>query len=89
MVVFSDSQLIVNQATSEYIVRDKRIMAYAKVVIKLLAQFRSCRLQQVCRDDNSHVDALANLASSIKSDSPRTIIVDYLSSPSVEPLITE
>ncbi|XP_028069930.1 uncharacterized protein LOC114272434 [Camellia sinensis] len=43
----------------------------------------------VSRDDNIHADALANLASAIKSSEPRVIMVDYLSGPSIEPLITE
>lgn len=89
VVVFCDSQLIMNQVTGEYAARDERMMAYAKEVVRLLALFQDCRLQQVSRDDNSHTDALANLASAIKSEEVRIIMVDYLSVPSVEPQITE
>ncbi|GMP74000.1 hypothetical protein CsSME_00031541 [Camellia sinensis var. sinensis] len=63
--------------------------AYAKEVIRLAALFRNCRLLQVSRDDSSHVDALANLASSIQTGKTRTIMIDYLSGPSIEPPITE
>ena len=65
------------------------MIAYVKEVVKLLACFQNCRLQQVGRDDNSHADASANLASVMKSGEARTIMLDYLSGLSTEPLITE
>lgn len=65
------------------------MIAYVEEVIRLLALFQDCWLQQVSRDDNSHADALANMASAMKSGEARTIMVDYLSGPSMEPLIIE
>ena len=47
VVVFCDSQLIVNQAIGEYAARDKTMIAYVKEVVRLLALFQDCRLQQV------------------------------------------
>ncbi|XP_028073084.1 uncharacterized protein LOC114275267 [Camellia sinensis] len=45
VVVFFDSQLIVNQATGEYAARDERMIVYVKKVVRLLALFQDCRLQ--------------------------------------------
>ena len=89
IIVFCDSQLIVTQTTGEFAARDERMSAYAKEVIRLSALFQNCRLLQVSRDDNSHADALANLASAVQPGKARTIMVDYLSGPSIEPLTTE
>ena len=65
------------------------MLAYAKEVIRLSALFQNCRLLQVSRDDNSHADALANLSSAVQPGKARTIMVDYLSGPSNEPLTIE
>ena len=85
VIVFCDSQLIVNQSTGEFEARDERMSAYAKEVIRLAELFQNCRLLQVSRDDNSHADALANLASSMQTGKTRTIMIDYMSGPSIEP----
>ena len=89
VIVFCDSQLIVNQSTGEFVARDERMSAYAKEVIRLTALFQNCRLLQVSRDDNTHADALANLASSIHTGKTSTIMIDYMSGPSIEPENTE
>ncbi|XP_028109243.1 uncharacterized protein LOC114307953 [Camellia sinensis] len=47
VVVFCDFQLIVNQATYEYAARDERMIAYVKEIVRRLALFQDCRLQQV------------------------------------------
>ena len=47
VIVFCDSQLIVNQSTGEFTARDERMSAYAKEVIRLAALFQNCRLLQV------------------------------------------
>ena len=77
VIVFCDSQLIVNQTTGEFAARDDRMSAYAKEVSRLVALFQNCQLYQVSREDNSHADALANLASAIQPGKARTIMVDY------------
>ncbi|XP_028078896.1 uncharacterized protein LOC114280718, partial [Camellia sinensis] len=46
VVVFCDSQLIVNQETGEYTARDERMITYVKEIVRLLALFQDCRLQQ-------------------------------------------
>ena len=86
VIVFCDSQLIVNQTTGEFATRDERMSAYTKEVSRLVALFQNCRLHQVSRDDNNHADALANLASAMKPGETKMIMVDYLSGPSIEPL---
>ena len=89
VIVFCDSQLIVNQTTGEFAARDERKLAYAKEVIRLAALFQKCRLLQVNRDDNSHANALANLASAVQPGKAKTIMIDYLSGPSITPVTTE
>ena len=44
VIIFCDSQLIVNQTTGEFATRDERMLTYAKEVVKLAALFRNCRL---------------------------------------------
>ena len=63
--------------------------AYAKEVIRLADQFQNCRLLQVSRDDNTHADALANLASSMQTGKTRTIMIDFMSGSSIELESTE
>ncbi|XP_028094391.1 uncharacterized protein LOC114294455 [Camellia sinensis] len=46
VVVFCDSQLIVNQATGRYATWDERMIAYVKEIVRLLALFQDYRLQQ-------------------------------------------
>ena len=89
VIALCASQLIVNQTTGEFATRDERMSAYAKEVNKLVALFHNYRLHQVSRDENSHTDALANLASAIQPRKARTIMVEYLSGPSSEPQTTE
>ncbi|GMP26675.1 hypothetical protein CsSME_00003020 [Camellia sinensis var. sinensis] len=84
VIVFCDSQLIVNQSTGEFAARDERMSAYAKEVVRLAALFQNCRLLQVSRDDDTHANALANLASSIQTGKTRTIMIDYMSAPSID-----
>ena len=45
VIVFCDSQLIVNQATGEFAAQDERMAAYVKEVGRLVASFQNCRLQ--------------------------------------------
>ena len=47
VIIFCDSQLIVNQSTGEFAASDERMSAYAKEVIRLAALFQNCRLLQV------------------------------------------
>ncbi|XP_015889412.3 uncharacterized protein LOC107424188 [Ziziphus jujuba] len=52
-------------------------------VKQLLGRFEEAEIKQLPRDENSHADALANIASSIKFDQKRTILIGYLPSKSI------
>ena len=56
---------------------------YLKLVCSLQAQFMSVKVTQISRGQNSHVDSLATLASSVGSSIPRIISVESLESMSI------
>ena len=55
---FSDSQLIVNQVTSEYQAKESRMLAYLQKVKELLMNFVEYIITKVSREENSKADAL-------------------------------
>jgi ribonuclease HI len=66
--IFCDSQLVANQISREYQVRDERMSAYLTVARTLLAEFDSTHVAQIGREHNSHADILAKLAPALESD---------------------
>ncbi|XP_062102814.1 uncharacterized protein LOC133812978 [Humulus lupulus] len=83
IVVFSDSQLVVNQMQGSYLVRDNKMTAYLNKTKELQSVFDEFTINQAPRGENSHADALANLGSSIQTTDPKTIPVVYLQWPAV------
>ena len=65
--VYSDSQLIVNQAQGEYQAKDDNMIRYLVVAQRLIRKFKSCKLTQIPREQNSQADALANLGSALET----------------------
>ena len=47
MIVFCDSQLIVNQTTSVFVARDEWMSTYVNEVDKLMALFQKFQIQQI------------------------------------------
>ena len=84
MVVFSDSQLVTSQLSGDYQARGERMAAYLAHAKHLLSQFKRTEVKQVCRDSNSHADALASLASAVEAGKKRTIEISSLEKPSIE-----
>ena len=60
------------------------MVAYLNKAKDLLAQFEKYTLQQVPRDQNSNVDALAKLASAKDADTLNIVPVEHLSTPSIQ-----
>ncbi|CAL5345484.1 unnamed protein product [Camellia sinensis] len=54
-----------------------------KTANSLLAKFEHHELNQITHDQNTHVDALACLASAINSEIKRTIEVGFIPEPSI------
>lgn len=59
--------------------------AYMKTTNSLLAKFDHHELNQITRDQNTHVDVMACLASAIDSEIKRTIKVGFIPEPSIGP----
>ena len=81
--IYSDSQLVMNQVLGEYQARGLKMVAYLNKTKDLLAQFTKYTLQQIPRDQNSNVDALAKLASAKDADTLNIVLVERLSEPSI------
>ena len=83
VIIYSDSQLIVNQVNQEYQARDPEMRRYLTQVKLLMAKFTLCQLVRIPRDLNSQADALAKLASTTDMRSPRTVTVFRLPESSI------
>ncbi|KAM2339537.1 hypothetical protein ACFX1X_019096 [Malus domestica] len=79
--IFSDSQLVVNQVTNNFDVKDSSMAAYLAQTQLLLKHFHY-QITQIPRAANSHADALARLASTVEDKIGRKIQVELLAAPS-------
>ena len=59
-IIYSDSELIVNQVNGKYRVKNDRMKLLHKEVIGLLSNFENWSLIHVLRDKNKVADKLAN-----------------------------
>ena len=59
-IIYSDSELIVNQVNGKYRVKNDRMKLLHKEVIGLLSNFENWSLIHVFRDNNKVADKLAN-----------------------------
>ena len=83
LTIHSDSQLIVNQSTGEYMAKDERMVAYRNLAKNLLKGFHKFNVERVGREHNGHVDSLVGLLFSVAPDFRRTITVEVQDSPSI------
>ncbi|CAL9005529.1 unnamed protein product, partial [Prunus brigantina] len=91
LAIYSDSQLITNQALGEYMAKHPRMILYLDKVQELLKAFPTFTIQQVPRAENAHANALASLGSELDTQFRRSISVEHLNRPSikeVEPIVT-
>ena len=65
--VYSDSQLIINQAHGEYQAKDDSMIRYLAIAQRLIKKFKSCKLTQIPREQNSQADDVANLGSALET----------------------
>ncbi|CAL9024581.1 unnamed protein product [Prunus brigantina] len=84
LAIYSDSQLITNQASGEYMAKHPRMILYLNKVQGLLKAFPTFTIQQVPRVENAHADALASLGSALDTQFKRSIPVEHLDQPSIE-----
>ncbi|XP_028057519.1 uncharacterized protein LOC114261438 [Camellia sinensis] len=83
LLVFSDSQLVVNQLSGVYETRDERMAMYAGKAKDLLRKFQSIRVERISWGKNSHADALACLGSSVDTKDARKVWVEFVPEPSI------
>ncbi|XP_028054329.1 uncharacterized protein LOC114258558 [Camellia sinensis] len=84
LLVFSDSQLVVNQLFGVYEARDEWMATYAEQAKNLIRKFQAIRVEKIGREGNGHADALACLGSSVDSRDDRKIWVEYVPQPSIQ-----
>ncbi|CAL8119125.1 unnamed protein product [Prunus armeniaca] len=84
LAIYSDSQLITNQGSGEYMAKHPRIILYLDKVQKLLKAFPTFTIQQVPRAENAHADALASLGSALDAQFRCSVPVEHLDRPSIE-----
>ena len=83
LVIFSDSQLIVNQINSECQAKGEKMIAYLGKVQELQRQFDTIIITQVHKLENSNANSLAHLVTSLEDNILKTRPVEVLETPSV------
>ena len=66
LLIYSDSQLIVNQVNSEYQAKGEKMASYLEKAKELLGQFDTVTITQIPRNENTNADALARLATGLE-----------------------
>ena len=79
--IYSDSRLVVGQVNGEFEARAQRMQGYLIKVKRAQTCFKSFALKQITREQNSHADLLAMLATSSRSGLPQVIIVEDMITP--------
>ncbi|CAL8167531.1 unnamed protein product [Prunus armeniaca] len=65
LAIYSNSQLITNQVSEEYMAKHPIMIQYLDKVQELLKVFSTFTIQQVPQAENTHADALASLGSGL------------------------
>ena len=78
LLIYNNSQLIVNQINSKYQTKGETMIAYLEKVKGILGQFDIVVITQVPRSKNSNVDALARLATNLEDNLLKTVPIEVL-----------
>lgn len=73
-----DSLLIIGQINGDYVAKDTKMSTYFEVVNRLKKSFEYCNIREVPRVQNSQVDALASLGSSLKGSKLTSVPIVHL-----------
>ncbi|KAK4400259.1 hypothetical protein Sango_1132000 [Sesamum angolense] len=73
IVIYSDSQLVVNQVQGSYEARDEKMAKYFSKAKNMLGKFEEASVVQISRANNATADQLAKLASSMAAIRSRKI----------------
>ncbi|KAL5574095.1 hypothetical protein UlMin_023692 [Ulmus minor] len=83
LLIYNDSQLIVNQVNSEYQAKWEKMAFYLEKAKELLGQFDTVTITQIPRNENTNADALARLATGLEDSLLKTIPLEILDEPSI------
>jgi ribonuclease HI len=75
LLVYCDSQLVVNQISGNYAAKDEKMKIYLVEAKRLLEKFKHVQVEHIGRDLNRHADTLASLASVVAPELRRIISV--------------
>ncbi|XP_028124264.1 uncharacterized protein LOC114321279 [Camellia sinensis] len=84
LMVYSNSQLIVNQVSREYEAKDDRMAKYQTLVREQIKKFQAIKVQQISREDNTGADKLACLASISDKSTPGPLLIEFLQGPALK-----
>ncbi|KAL5565151.1 hypothetical protein UlMin_028315 [Ulmus minor] len=84
LLIYSDSQLIVNQVNSEYQEKGEKMASYLEKSKELLGQFDTVTITQIPRNKNTNADALARLATGLEDSLLKTVPLEILDEPSID-----
>ncbi|GMP68249.1 hypothetical protein CsSME_00027924 [Camellia sinensis var. sinensis] len=84
VMVYSDSQLVVNQISGDYEAKDGRMAKYQELIRKEIKKFEVVRIEQIGREENSRADELAGFASMADTSIPHSLLINYLPKPSIK-----
>ncbi|XP_073153919.1 uncharacterized protein [Henckelia pumila] len=74
VIVYSDSQLVVQQVQGTFSIREKRLQEYVGLIKQQGEEFSSWSIEQIPREHNAEADALARVASSLTGIDSREVI---------------
>ncbi|CAL2271748.1 unnamed protein product [Prunus armeniaca] len=78
LAVYSNSKLITNQASGEYMKKHLRMIQYVDKGQELFKPFPTFTIQQVPQAENTHADAMTNLGSALDTQFRRSILVEHI-----------
>ncbi|KAL5555378.1 hypothetical protein UlMin_037614 [Ulmus minor] len=84
LLIYSNSQLIVNQVNSEYQAKGEKMAFYLEKAKELLGQFDTVTITQIPRNENTNADTLACLATGLEDSLLKTVPLEILDEPSID-----
>ncbi|XP_019246309.1 PREDICTED: uncharacterized protein LOC109225958 [Nicotiana attenuata] len=80
VVLHCDSQILVNQVTGTFQIKEQRLQKYQTEIHKMLPKFDDCRFDQIPRAQNIKADDLAKLAAATKNITKENVVTPLHSS---------
>ena len=83
LLIYSYSQLIVNQVNSEYQAKGEKMDFYLEKAKDLLGKFNTVTITQIPRNENFNADALAHLAMGLEDSLLNMVPLEILDEASI------